>query len=79
MSEESNQEDFDDEEMVLSDDEEMDLEVDDTDITDDVVPAASGKPNGMSARQRLEYYMEMKRSERDLRDVFDEFEDFDEV
>ncbi len=78
MSEESKQEDFDDDDMVLSDDEDMDLDIDDADVTEDIVPVASAKPNGMSARQRLESYMEMKRSERDLRDVFDEFDDFED-
>jgi hypothetical protein len=63
----------------LNDDEDDDIESTSEDIpdVDDLLQSIESRSrairrDGMTARQRLEYYMEQKRAEQDLRDVFDE-------
>ena len=76
----SDDDDMDDSDDISLDDDDDDAEVDedeDTDAIDAIAPRPGSSVGGMSARQRLEAYMENKRSIQDMRDVFDEFDDSD--
>jgi len=69
---------FDDDDIDLSDDDSLDVDDDDS-IEVELVVAKGASGNGsMTARQRLEAYMENKRSQQDMRDVFDDFDDGDD-
>ncbi len=78
MSEEPTAGSFDDDDIDLCDDDSVDVEDDDATEVEPVVASASSGNGSMTARRRLEAYMENKRSQQDIRDVFDDFEDMDD-
>jgi hypothetical protein len=79
MSEETTAGGFDDDDIDLSDDDDLDVSDDDPIEVELAVTMGSPVSGSMTARQRLEAYMENKRSQQDIREVFDDFDDGDDL
>lgn len=79
MSEEPTVGGFDDDDIDLSDDDDLDISDDDSVEVEPVVTKGSPGNGSMTARQRLEAYMENKRSQQEIREVFDDFDGGDDL